>query len=34
LTDKPTLADITQQIIPCQVRSIMTGVRIEESATE
>ena len=34
LTDKPTLADITQQITPCQVRSIMTGVKIEESATE
>ena len=34
LTDKPTLADITQQIAPCQVRSIMTGVKIEESVTE
>lgn len=34
LTDKPMLADITQQITPCQVRSIMTGVKIEESATE
>ena len=34
LTDKPTLADITQQITPCQVRSIMTGVKIEEIATE
>ncbi|MGP9689219.1 ATP-grasp domain-containing protein [Psychrobacter sp. AOP22-C1-C5] len=34
LTDKPKLADITKQITPCQVRSIMTGVKIEESATE
>ena len=29
LTKKPNLADIIKQIIPCQVRSIMTGVRIE-----
>ncbi len=29
LTEKPKLADIVKQIIPCQVRSIMTGVKIE-----
>lgn len=34
LTEKPKLADITQQITPCQVRSIMTGVKIETTATE
>ena len=34
LTDKPKLADISQQIIPCQVRSIMVSVKIEEDATE
>lgn len=34
LTDKPKLADITQQITPCQVRSIMVGVKIEENAIE
>lgn len=32
LTDKPTLADITQQITPCQVRSITVGVKIEDTA--
>lgn len=34
LTDKPKLVDIAQQIIPCQVRSIMVSVKIEEDATE
>lgn len=34
LTDKPKLADIAQQITPCQVRSIMVSVKIEEDATE
>ncbi|WP_296243130.1 MULTISPECIES: ATP-grasp domain-containing protein [unclassified Psychrobacter] len=34
LTDKPKLADIAQQITPCQVRSIMVGVKIEEDASE
>jgi hypothetical protein len=34
LTDKPNLADITQQIIPCQVRSIMMSVKIEEEIVE
>ena len=34
LTDKPKLADIAQQIIPCQVRSIMVSVKIEEDASE
>ena len=29
LTDKPNLADFKTQIIPCQVRSIMTSVKIE-----
>lgn len=29
LTEKPKLADIQAQIIPCQVRSIMAGVKIE-----
>ncbi|MFB9161892.1 ATP-grasp domain-containing protein [Psychrobacter pacificensis] len=32
LTDKPTLADFMQQITPCQVRSIMVGVKIEDTA--
>ncbi|MGE6329124.1 ATP-grasp domain-containing protein [Psychrobacter pacificensis] len=32
LTDKPTLTDIMQQITPCQVRSIMVGVKIEDTA--
>ncbi|WP_350560448.1 ATP-grasp domain-containing protein [Psychrobacter sp. CAL346-MNA-CIBAN-0220] len=33
LIDKPNLNDIAEQIIPCQVRSIMTSVKIgEESA--
>ncbi|MEN6668898.1 ATP-grasp domain-containing protein [Psychrobacter sp. B38] len=32
LTDKPKLADIVKQITPCQVRSIMTSVKIEGSA--
>lgn len=31
LTAKPKLADIIEQIIPCQVRSIMIGVKTEES---
>ena len=30
LTDKPNLTDIAKQITPCQVRSIMTSVKIEE----
>lgn len=30
LTDKPNLADITQQIVPCQVRSIMMSAKLEE----
>ena len=34
LSDKPKLADIAQQITPCQVRSIMVGVKIEEDASE
>ena len=34
LTDKPKLADIAQQIIPSQVRSIMVSVKIEEDASE
>ena len=34
LTAKPKLADIAQQIIPCQVRSIMVSVKIEEDASE
>jgi len=34
MTDKPNLADITQQIIPCQVRSIMMSVKIEEEFVE
>lgn len=35
LTAKPKLADIAQQIIPCQVRSIMVSVKIEaENASE
>ena len=34
LTDKPKLADISQQIIPCQVRSIMVSIKIEEDTTE
>ena len=34
LTDKPILADIAQQITPCQVRSIMIGVKVEEDITE
>ena len=29
LTDKPKLADIIQQIIPCQVRSVVVSVKIE-----
>ncbi|KRU21945.1 ATP-grasp domain-containing protein [Psychrobacter piscatorii] len=32
LTDKPQLTDIIQQITPCQVRSIMVGVKIEDTA--
>ena len=34
LSEKPKLADIAQQITPCQVRSIMVSVKIEEDATE
>jgi predicted ATP-grasp superfamily ATP-dependent carboligase len=34
LTDKPKLADISQKIIPCQVRSIMVSVKIEADAEE
>ena len=34
LTDKTKLEDIAQQIIPCQVRSIMVSVKIEEDASE
>jgi hypothetical protein len=34
LTDKPILADIAQQITPCQVRSIMVGVKVEEDITK
>ncbi|MDE4455986.1 carboxylate--amine ligase [Psychrobacter sp. DAB_AL62B] len=34
LTDKPKLADIIQQIIPCQVRSVMVSVKIEEQSIE
>lgn len=34
LTPKPKLADIIKQIVPCQVRSIMTGVKIESEAPQ
>ena len=34
LTDKPKLADIAQKITPCQVRSIMMGVKIEETTMD
>ena len=34
LTDKPQLTDIIQQITPCQVRSIMVGVKIEDTVSE
>lgn len=34
LTKKPNLADFKTQIIPCQVRSIMTSVKIEAEITE
>ena len=34
LTNKPKLADIAQQITPCQVRSIMVSVKIEDDAVE
>lgn len=34
LTDKPNLADMKAQIIPCQVRSIMTSVNIEAEIIE
>ena len=34
LSDKPKLSDIAQQITPCQVRSIMVSVKIEEDSTE
>ena len=33
-TDKPKLVDIAQKIVPCQVRSIMVGVKIEEEIVE
>lgn len=34
LSEKPKLADVVGQITPCQVRSIMVGVKIEESIIE
>ena len=34
LSDKPKLADSAQKIVPCQVRSIMVSVKIEEDITE
>ena len=34
LTNKSKLADIAQKIAPCQVRSIMVGVKIEDDAVE
>ena len=34
LSEKPKLTDIAQQITPCQVRSIMVSVKIEEDTTE
>ena len=34
LNNKPKLANIAQQITPCQVRSIMVSVKIEEDVTE
>ena len=34
LSDKPKLADSAQKIAPCQVRSIMVSVKIEEDTTE
>ena len=34
LTAKPVLADISQQITLCQVRSIMVGVKIEDDTAE
>lgn len=34
LTDKPKLAEISQHIIPCQVRSIMMSVKLGESGLE
>ena len=34
LNNKPKLTDIAQQITPCQVRSIMVSVKIEEDVTE
>ena len=34
LSKKPKLADIAQQITPCQVRSIMVSVKIEEDTAE
>lgn len=34
LSEKPKLADIVQQITPCQVRSIMVSVKIEEDTIE
>ena len=33
-SEKPNLADVAKQIIPCQVRSIMVSVRIEEDGEE
>ncbi len=34
LTAKPKLTDIIEQIIPCQVRSVMTSVKIEGEVAE
>ena len=34
LTAKPKLADIVAQITPCQVRSVMTSVKIEDGIDE
>ncbi len=34
LTDKPKLTDIIQQITPCQIRSIMTSVKVETDDVE
>ena len=34
LSDKPNLADVAAQITPCQVRSIMVSVKIEEDASK
>lgn len=34
LTAKPNLEEVIKQIVPCQVRSIITGVKIEEETVE